>query len=85
MKECARVEYRGFGFGQLLTAALAGAAAGAAFAYLTAPRSGIESRNRLRALSNDARHTANSLPDAFQKAAVAAREAFNDALAEGGV
>ena len=83
MRECARVEYRGFGLGQLLTAALAGAAAGAAVAYFTAPRSGTETRNRLRAMSDDARQRASNLPEAFQKAAAAAREAFSEALVEG--
>lgn len=85
MRECAQVEYRGFGLGQVLTAAIAGAAAGAAFAYFTAPRSGIETRNRLRAVSDDARQAATHLPEAFQKAAAAAREAFTAALTEGGV
>jgi hypothetical protein len=84
MRECARVEYRGFGLGQVLTAAIAGAVAGAAVAYFTAPRSGTETRNRLRAMSDDARQAASNLPEAFQKAAAAAREAFNEALVEGG-
>lgn len=85
MRECTRVEYRGFGLGQLLTAAVAGAAAGAAVAYFTAPRSGVETRNRLRAMSNDVRQGASNLPEAFQKAAAAAREAFTEALVDGGV
>lgn len=85
MRECARVEYRGFGLGQLLTAALAGAAAGAAVAYFTAPRAGVESRNRLRSMSDDARQAATHLPEALQKAAAAARDAFNEALTEGTV
>ena len=84
MRECAPVEYRGFGLGQVLTAALAGAAAGAAVAYFTAPRSGTETRNRLRAMSDDARQRASNLPEALQKAVAAAREAFNDALDGGG-
>ena len=85
MRECARVEYRGFGLGQILTAAIAGAAAGAAFAYITAPRSGVETRNRLRGMSDEARQAATHLPEAFQRAAAAARDAFTEALSEGGV
>lgn len=85
MKECSHVESRGFGLGQLLTAAIAGAAAGAAVVYFTAPRSGAETRHRLRALSNDARQTAANVPEAIHKAATAAREAFNEALTEGSV
>lgn len=73
---------RGAGFGSILVALLGGAAAGAAFAYLTAPRSGVETRRRLQATADDARGTAARFPDALRNATVAAREAFEETLRE---
>jgi gas vesicle protein len=73
---------RGPGFGHLLVALLGGAAAGAAVAYLTAPRSGVESRRRIQAMANGARDTAERLPVAVRKATEAARDAFEEALRE---
>jgi gas vesicle protein len=70
------------GLSQLLFAFLGGAAAGAVTAYLTAPRSGAESRGRLQAIADDTRDTANRVPLALRKATEAAREAFNAALKE---
>jgi gas vesicle protein len=68
------------GFAQLFIAMLGGAAAGAAAAYLTAPRSGEESRRRLQAVADDTRETVQRVPDALRKATEAARVAFNDTL-----
>jgi len=68
------------GFGQLLLAMLGGAAAGAAAVYLTAPRSGLESRRRLQAVADDTRETVERVPLALRKATEAAREAFNETL-----
>jgi gas vesicle protein len=59
---------------------LGGAAAGAVAAYLTAPRSGVESRRRLQAVADDTRETVQRVPDALRKATEAARDAFNDTL-----
>ncbi len=82
-KEETRVEVRGFGFGHVLLALLGGAAAGATAVYLTAPRSGTDSRRRLRTLADDTKESALRLPVAVARATEAAREAFNEALDEG--
>jgi gas vesicle protein len=68
------------GIAHLLIAVLGGAAAGAVAAYLTAPRSGVESRRRLQAVADDTRETVQRVPDALRKATEAARDAFNDTL-----
>jgi gas vesicle protein len=73
---------RGPGFGHLVIALLGGAAAGAAVAYFTAPRSGAESRRRIQSLAEDTRDTVGRVPVALRKATEAAREAFNEALKE---
>jgi gas vesicle protein len=73
---------RGPGFGHLFIALLGGAAAGAAVAYFTAPRSGAESRRRIQSLAEDTRDTVGRVPLALRKATEAAREAFNEALKE---
>jgi gas vesicle protein len=73
----------GFNFAQLALAMLGGAAAGAAAVYLTAPRSGEESRRRLQGAADDTRQTVHRVPLALRKATEAAREAFNEALANG--
>jgi gas vesicle protein len=70
------------GISQLFFAFLGGAAAGAVTAYLTAPRSGAESRRRLQAMADDTRDTANRVPVALRKASEAAVDAFNAALKE---
>ena len=70
------------GLSQLFFAFLGGAAAGAVTAYLTAPRSGAESRRRLQAMADDTRDTANRVPLALRKATEAAVGAFNAALEE---
>ncbi len=82
MKEETTVVYRGFNAGHVLLALLGGAAAGAAVAYLTAPRSGEDQRRRLRAMAEDTRDTAHRVPAALRKATEAAREAFIAALEE---
>jgi gas vesicle protein len=70
----------GLGFGHLFLAMLGGAAAGAAAAYLTAPRTGLETRRRIQAVADDARGTVERVPLALRKATEAARDAFNDTL-----
>lgn len=76
---------RGNGKALLLTF-LAGAAAGAAVALLTAPRSGRETREKLKDFGNKARETMREGPgavgDAFTKAARAAQETFVTTLRE---
>ncbi|HTA20829.1 MAG TPA: YtxH domain-containing protein [Polyangia bacterium] len=61
-------------------AVLGGAAAGAFATYLTAPRSGIDSRRRLQAAADDTRETVHRVPEAIRKATEAARDAFNETL-----
>ena len=68
------------GFSQLLIALIGGAAAGAVAAYLTAPRSGVESRRRLQAVADDTRATVHRVPEALRRATEAARDAFDEAL-----
>ena len=82
MSSNANTPSSGPGFGSLLLAVLGGAAAGAAAVYLTAPRSGAESRRQLRAVADDARETVQRVPVALRKATEAARDAFDDALRE---
>jgi gas vesicle protein len=83
MREKQTIEYRGFGFGHVLLAALTGAAAGAAVAYLTAPASGEESRQRLRDAVDGGKDSVTRMPLALRRATEAARDAFTEALEEG--
>jgi gas vesicle protein len=68
----------------LILAFLAGAAAGAAAALLTAPRTGRETRKRIRAMTREAADRAAGVPavldNAYARAAEAARAAFVQAL-----
>ncbi len=83
-------EYSG---GQMALAFLGGAAAGAAIAYLTAPKSGRELRSDMRDYVESRRDDVRSyvddhtrgvrkLPDAARAAGTAAREAFNESMNE---
>jgi gas vesicle protein len=76
---------RGPGFTQMFLAMLGGAAVGAAAVYLTAPRSGAETRLRLQTAADDARGTVERVPLALRRATEAARDAFNETLRTGGV
>ena len=67
-------------FTTLLMAVLGGAAAGAVATYLTAPRSGVDSRRRLQTAADDTRETVHRVPEALRKATEAARDAFNETL-----
>jgi gas vesicle protein len=73
-------ETRGFNGAHLLVAFTAGAVAGAAVAYLTAPRSGKETREALQAWTKDARDKASRIPhsvrEAVERGAQAGKEAF---------
>lgn len=80
MKEQDPIEVRGFGFGQVVVAALAGATAGAALAYFTAPAAGRESRRRLRAALAGTRDGVERVPAALARASEAARAAFLEAI-----
>jgi gas vesicle protein len=76
------VERRGFSGAQMLLAVLGGAAAGAAVAYLTAPRSGRETRARITEYANSGKEKAKQFPEAVKAAGTAARIAFTDAMRE---
>ena len=72
----------GFSGKQLLIALAAGAAAGAAVAYLTAPRTGKETRAAVQNWARDVRGKAVAIPHALRSAveqgAKAGQEAFAD-------
>lgn len=74
----------GFSGGQLLLAALGGAAAGAAIALLAAPRSGAETRAQINDVMKNGKEKARSFPNAAKVAGVAARDAFVDAMETAG-
>jgi gas vesicle protein len=65
---------------QLLVAFAAGAAAGAAVAYITAPRSGKETRDALQVWANDARSKASRLPQAVKEAVERGTQAGKEAF-----
>lgn len=72
----------GFGAGQLFLAFLGGAAAGAAVAFLTAPRSGRETRAQLGGYLQAGREKTLQLPQAVKAASSAARDAFTETMSE---
>ena len=75
-------ETRSFNGLQLLIAFATGAAAGAAVAYITAPRSGKETREALQGWAREARDKASRIPHAVREAVErgthAGREAFSE-------
>jgi len=75
-------ERPGFSGTHLLLAALGGAAAGAAVALLTTPRSGPETRARINGYVKDGKERARHLPPAMKAAGNAARNAFTEAMHE---
>lgn len=75
-------ERNGFGAGQLFLAFLGGAAAGAAVAILTAPRSGRDTRAQLGGYLQTGREKTLQLPQAVKAASVAARDAFTETMSE---
>ena len=73
---------RSFSGTQLLIAFVAGSAAGAAVAYLTAPRSGKETREALQVWARNARDKVGRIPQALGAAAERASEAGKDAFSQ---
>lgn len=71
---------RAFSGSHVLVAFLAGATAGAVVAYLTAPRSGRETREELKKLGRNFAGTAQKVPTAIRSASTAAAEAFTETL-----
>ena len=71
----------------ILLAFLAGAAAGAVAAFLTAPKSGRETREDLKnwgvQLSGKARRVPPAVRHAYDRASSAAVEAFKESLVDG--
>lgn len=75
-------DHRGFNGMKVFVAFAVGAAAGAAVAYLTAPRSGKETREALQAWARDARDKAASIPHALKHAVERGTKAGKEAFAE---
>jgi gas vesicle protein len=76
----------GFKGSHVLVAFLAGAAAGAIIAYLTAPEPGRRSRERIKKAARSAEQAAREAPsrlrESWSRAAEAARDILEDALEE---
>ena len=76
----------GYSGAHLMLAFIAGAVGGVAVALLTAPQAGGETRESLRGWAGDAQGQATRIPravqQAYQRASVAAKEAFTEALKE---
>jgi len=79
-------EGNSYGIGSFLGTFVLGAAVGAAIALLTAPRSGRETRERLKNKALDLGKTLQDLPDTMRKAGSrainAGHTAFDQARAE---
>ena len=73
----------GYTGGQVFLAFLGGAAAGAAVALLTAPRSGSETRQLLGNAVGKGKGAAKRIPEASRLAAEAANEAFAEGMKSG--
>lgn len=73
-------KHNSYSNGQLFATFLGGAAAGAAIALLTAPKSGRESRDQITGYFHDKGDTAARLPSAVKAASHAAREAFSESI-----
>lgn len=69
-------EKTGFTGGQMLFAFFGGAAAGAAVALLTAPRSGAETRQLIGGAAESGKEVVKRIPEASRSATDAAKEAF---------
>jgi gas vesicle protein len=74
---------REYGSSHILLAFLGGAAAGAAVALLTAPRSGRETREQISDYLEAGKEKTRQLPGAVKAAGGAAREAFTEAMNNG--
>ena len=73
---------QGHGFGSFLGTFVMGAAAGATIALLTAPRSGRETRGRLKDAARDMGETLQQIPGAVQKAGARAVKVGKAAFAQ---
>ena len=81
------MDERGFSATQMLVGFLAGAAAGAVAAYLTAPRPGREIREQLSRAAHNRQSDLKSFPvavkEAYTAGSEAARQAYTDSLQSG--
>jgi gas vesicle protein len=78
----AMTETRGFNGLQILIAFVTGAAAGAAVAYMTAPRTGKDTRAALQGWAKDARNKASRIPQAVRDAVDRGTQAGKEAFAQ---
>lgn len=69
-----------FSGSHVLVAFLAGAAAGAVVALLTAPKSGRETREDIKDFGRNFAGTAQKVPGALRSASTAAAEAFTETM-----
>jgi gas vesicle protein len=72
----------GYNGSHVMMAFLGGAAAGAAVAYLTAPKSGRETREDVRGYAQSGVDQGRALPGAMKAAGGAARDAFASSMNE---
>jgi gas vesicle protein len=72
----------GFSMGQVFMSFLTGAAFGAVAIFLSAPRSGPETRERIRRLAEESKEKVHRVPEALANATEAATTAFTQAMAE---
>ena len=75
-------ETRSFNGFQLFLAFTAGAAAGAAVAYLTAPRSGKETREAIQGWAKDTRGKMSRIPHSVREAVERGKQAGKEAFVE---
>jgi gas vesicle protein len=75
-------ETRSFNGGHVLVAFTVGAVAGAAIAYLTAPRSGKETRETIQGWAKDARDKASRIPHSVREAVERGKQAGKEAFFE---
>lgn len=73
-------ESHGYSGAQLAMAFLGGAAAGAAVAMLTTPKTGQETREQIGSYVRRGKQKTERLPDVVKTASNAAREAFDSAM-----
>ena len=70
----------GFSAGQMMLTFVAGAAAGAVAALLVAPKSGDQTRDRIKTMAEDSKQTLGRVPAALVDAKEAATHAFREAM-----
>jgi gas vesicle protein len=73
----------GFSGSQMMLAILGAAAAGAVIGYLTAPKSGVETRAQLKGMVKNGSDAVRQIPAAVKVAGSAAGNAFVETMREG--